>query len=629
MWRKAWLILCCVVAPALGWAANTHPGMGSAAREQAAWFGDLLGPYIVSGCIPATSGTTTTAALECKAYVRATTGELVYVHQAGHAVGPLDGGDGTYWLAIHRDTGTAVPAWTREPASHYIWRKATTQPATPDNTLVVATLTVASSAITAVEDLGQHSPRGKAIVLTSQFASAAHPIQAAIDALPRQGGTVYVEPGTYNLPSTITIGTGDVGVASSKEGVMLECIGHPGRSKTEASVVLKYTGTAGSPVIAIKGPLVGGGVKNCYIDGNSLASVGVYVQSARGLDMSNLVMEGHTYAGIQSTCVPTGGFWSGATDSLRNRWAGMWIWHLPPAQAASAGIVLNSSHVSCNTDFNSFYDTSVLVSGVDGWGVYLGASDHNMWYNLHIFDSLAAPATRSGVHFAYDNGIYSGWPCANNFYGVSLGETGMSASGTPLANNTCNNSIFGLSGGDPANFQPDLPGVTAVYGDRVSQDLMLIAGRGADNDKPVGDVMVYTHASNPRHLTPSVDALSDLGRSIGPYGAKRWKDLHLLGSVIRKQRGETTSPQTLLVDDYYVKIGNVGGATTLNLLSAVTACGREYIIDNATSNNVVLTPSGGELINGAATFTLDDNPSSAHIISDCVGWRITATHGTH
>jgi hypothetical protein len=405
-------------------------------------------------------------------------------------------------------------------------------------------------------------------------------------------------------------------------------MGQPGRSKTESATVLKYTGTAGLPLIAIKGPLVGWGVKNCYLDGNSLASVDLYVQSARGGDVSNLVMEGHTYAGIHSTCVPTFVGWNGATDSLRNKYYGLWIWHLSPAQPGSAGIVLHSTSPSCNSDFADFFGTSILVSGVDGYGVYLGAADHIAFYNLHIFDSLAAPATRSGVHFAYDNGIYSGFPCGVNMFGVSLGETGMSASGVPLANNTCTNSIYGLSGGDPANYRPDLPGVTATYGDRVSQDLMLVAGRGSGNTKPVGDVTIYTHPSFPRHFVPLVDGLVDLGRTTGPYGAQRFKDLHLLGSVIRQQRGIVTDG-ALLIDDYYLSVVNVGGNTVVTLPSAVTAAGREFVVDNGTSNNVVLTPILSQSINDNPTFTLDASPSAATIISNGANWRIISSHGTH
>jgi len=66
-------------------AANTH-GDPSQMKEMQSWFGDALSPYVVSSCIPGTSGNTTTGAFTCKAYVKATTGELVYVTQGRFTV---------------------------------------------------------------------------------------------------------------------------------------------------------------------------------------------------------------------------------------------------------------------------------------------------------------------------------------------------------------------------------------------------------------------------------------------------------------------------------------------------------------------------------------------------------------
>jgi hypothetical protein len=158
---------------------------------------------------------------------------------------------------------------------------------------------------------------------------------------------------------------------------------------------------------------------------------------------------------------------------------------------------------------------------------------------------------------------------------------------------------------------------------------MLIAGRGSGNTKAVGDVMVYTHASFPRNLTPSTDGLSDLGRSTGPYGAKRWKDLHLSGGVIRNARGVITDT-TIALTDYYVQVSNTGGATIVLLPSAVTAgAGREFVVKNLTANTVTLTPILSQTIDTLGTFVLDANPSAATIISDGLNWSIIGTHGVH
>jgi hypothetical protein len=612
------MILSLAIRPA--WSANTH-GSSNELLERQHWFGDMFSPHVSTGCLPSVpAASLTLAAFACQAYVQTADGALAYVTQTAQAVGPLSGGDGTYWLAVHRDNRTAVAGWTRQAGTHYLWQKAATQPADPANTLVVAQITVASGAISATEGVGRYAAvGGRGTVYARNFAS----VNAAIEALPMTGGTVYLECGTHTITQTLNLGTGDPGVVSKRHGVKLKGASPLYHAKDRSCAVLQWAGGAAA-MVAVRGPLSGWGIEDVYLDGGGTATSGIYVQSAQGGDVRNVTIANYNGIGIQSTCVPTFAGWPGVTDSLHNNWYNVWVWHLPPAPAGSAGVSLHSNDITCNTDFNNFYGLTVTIAGVDGWGIYIGGSDHNMFFNAHIIDDAT---TRSGVHFAYDASPFAGWPCGNNFYGLSLGEKGMSASGAPLADNTCSNSIFGLTGGDPANYVPDLPGVTAVYGDRVSQDLMLIAGRGSNNSKPVGDVTVYTHASFPRNFIPLVDGLSDLGRKTGPSGAQRWKDVHLLGHVIRNQRGVTGDTTLDNLTDYYLQVGNAGGATTITLQDAVAACGREYVIRNLTVNDVILDPVVvGQTVEGANTFTFNTSPKSVRLTSDCLNWWITSAY---
>src|SRR5215510_7463842 len=112
--RHLCLFLLLLLLPTRGFCANTHSTPDPSA-EQRAWFGDALAPYVVSGCLPSVpSSSLTLAAFACQGYVHDTSGELIYVDQPAHAVGPLSGGDGTYWLALHRDFSSAVSGWTRQ-----------------------------------------------------------------------------------------------------------------------------------------------------------------------------------------------------------------------------------------------------------------------------------------------------------------------------------------------------------------------------------------------------------------------------------------------------------------------------------------------------------------------------------
>lgn len=201
--RRLW-ILCVLLllSASLAFAANTH-NTPSEAFERQAWFGDAQAAYAVSGCLPPASGTTTTGTFACAAYVKASGGELVYVTQPTKTVGPLSGGDGTYWIAIHRDGSTAVGGWTRQVGTHYLWQKSSSQPATPANSLMLSRLTVASSAITATLPLLESYP----------FWNAKGPLTINVRHLGAKGdGTAdAATPATWRIPPSLYGATLDGG----------------------------------------------------------------------------------------------------------------------------------------------------------------------------------------------------------------------------------------------------------------------------------------------------------------------------------------------------------------------------------------------------------------------------------
>src|SRR5262245_43208328 len=82
--------------------SNTHGG-SSPYDENKARDGDMWPPFIVSGCNPSVpSSSLTFGSFACKGYVSNGDEGLVYVDQDARAVGPLNLGNGTYWLAIHK-----------------------------------------------------------------------------------------------------------------------------------------------------------------------------------------------------------------------------------------------------------------------------------------------------------------------------------------------------------------------------------------------------------------------------------------------------------------------------------------------------------------------------------------------
>ena len=138
------------------WAANSHQGK-SEAEERQYWFGDMSGAgRLNSGsCLlpfPGT-GVLTLTMPTCQGYVGGDTGELVYVTQPSVSVGPLTGGDGYYWVALHRRNNTAVAGWTRQTGTHFLWKLAASQPAHPANGFVIGWVHVTAGSVDTRADL--------------------------------------------------------------------------------------------------------------------------------------------------------------------------------------------------------------------------------------------------------------------------------------------------------------------------------------------------------------------------------------------------------------------------------------------------------------------------------------------
>jgi len=190
---------------------NTH-GTPNPQQEMGAWFGDLSNPTVVSGCLPVVpSSSLILGAFACKGYVTGASGELVYVTQAAATL-TLTNVNGSHWLALHRDTSSAVSGWTRRAGTHYLFRQTASQPADPSGGLVFAKVTVAGGAITDVQRLYvdggprildvTHAPYNAPRDGTGNAATGIN--QALTDAT-AGGYTVYVPCGTYKTTAQILL----------------------------------------------------------------------------------------------------------------------------------------------------------------------------------------------------------------------------------------------------------------------------------------------------------------------------------------------------------------------------------------------------------------------------------------
>ena len=194
------LLIILLIYPGLSMAGNTF-STGNVMTEFQQHFGAGRSPFVVSDCTPAVpSSSLTIDAFACTVIVEdgSTPPRQIPAIQVAKAVGPLNSGDGTYWLATHQSTGTTVSGWTRQAGSHYLWKFGAAQPATPVGGLIFAEVTVAASVISAIEPLILSSPWARSLGVISitdppfnavgdDSTDNTTAIQAAINASERSG----------------------------------------------------------------------------------------------------------------------------------------------------------------------------------------------------------------------------------------------------------------------------------------------------------------------------------------------------------------------------------------------------------------------------------------------------------
>ncbi|MGI9298607.1 MAG: glycosyl hydrolase family 28-related protein, partial [Gammaproteobacteria bacterium] len=342
--------------------ANTH-SLGSEARERGAWWSDAINGYVVSGCEPTTSASTTVTAFACEGYLE-DSGEIIYTIQPSSVVGPLSGGDGTYWLALHRERVSAVSGWTRHGATHYLWQMNVTQPANPSGGLVFSEVTVSGGAITAVSLIAPVRSIPSNTVASGRFAaefgvvaddltdnSAA--LQLALDSTEH----ITLPCGVIRFATTLSLNRGQILEGCSHGSVVIETAG----------TILRYTGSG-------DGVLIDGGtspgdfnftvtIRNLAIR-STTGATGLHIFGAADIDVQNVRVAGratggvgatgHTTAGILIDDLATGGI------SLVLRFSNLYV-------QANVGDGIKMDGLSQN--LNQVSIDQSRIQGNLGWGI--------------------------------------------------------------------------------------------------------------------------------------------------------------------------------------------------------------------------------------------------------------------
>ncbi len=387
------------------YADNTH-GSDSPHTEQQTWWGDAIpAGYVVTGCTPTTSATTTTGTFACEAYVPGSGGEVRYVTQATQTVGPLSGGDGVYWIAVHQDLST-VPAggWTRQTGTHYLWLKNATKPTQPANSLIIAEVEVGDATTGQVDRIGPTAARvpfrGYGLRSLAEFGGdsagtndSSQALQDAIDS----GSCIYVPEGTWYIPTSVTQTAGTVcliGAGMGKSTLLAKAAPVAGGANCTGQNfsynILKLTSPTG---VYIQGITFDGGVGSAptaYCDDGSYTTLAALLDITSGTQITLRDVEWTKFNG-QIPITSAGGTMDPGGFLLNQKQGPLWIY-------GSSHIHLFNNHLTSPSWVEGLY---IMESGpgvVDGLVSTAGSDDHATYgvsTPLHI--QGATTATRDWV----------------------------------------------------------------------------------------------------------------------------------------------------------------------------------------------------------------------------------------
>jgi hypothetical protein len=247
-------------------------------------------------------------------------------------------------------------------------------------------------------------------------------IQAAINALPARGGTVYFPGGTYNVSSAITVGDGDhASTVSTKNGIKLVGQG-AGYAMSGASVptLISWTGASSSSYIFT----LNGRISDCSIAGMQLGCAGncngISANSFSGCVFERIEIQnpkqyaisiGAGSAGFDynifnyfrqifvtlSTANSVGLYMDGGSYGVNNN--DTWISVFEGCRFETEGN--SSSHLSCTGIWLKFVDNCTFVRCHSGSA---DGSNKDPTFLGVVFDALANDTYPTGVAF-YDCAI--------------------------------------------------------------------------------------------------------------------------------------------------------------------------------------------------------------------------------
>jgi len=268
-------------------------------------------------------------------------------------------------------------------------------------------------------------------------------LQAAINALPANGGVIRLPAAIMNLARGLTIGNGTGSAASTTTGVIFlgANSGNTGLGYSPYGTVqgaaFNWIGTANDALIQYNGGLVGWGVQNLTFNCNQ-ATYGLLLYSVEFGDSKNLAFNGCRFSIISTTQDGVA-----AINSMHNKFETIFINPLNYNQ--SYGVRFDGT-ATANTCYTNF--TNILINATSNaatFGMVFISTDTDIVYGYHASGNWAQ-ASGSALVFDYADAISTNYPASNTFFGVDPGGSGILTivnNGSP--GGTFPNIIYGLT----------------------------------------------------------------------------------------------------------------------------------------------------------------------------------------
>lgn len=309
---------------------------------------------------------------------------------------------------------------------------------------------------------------GRAAVTLTDFAGADASAQltaAVTRCKVLTGCTIYVPPGTYSLPSKVTVDRSNIAIVGAGSGRSHDA----GGQKTDATTVFRWTGAAGGTMLEFISPSgpsnqkqSGGGVQGVYFDANG-AGVGLSVQSWNRGVFSDLMFLEFSQSALSMNVVAE---LAEARDPQKNLFQGIGF-----RQVATAGTAFTldggtGAASGANTSMNRF--VLIDVNYADGEAVSLKNSDNNHFEQLRIFRAGSGTGNSLVFYGADDSAAHVSR--ANVFWGFSANVAPIARGTTSFTYASHDNSFYGVDADNSTPLPTKEAGATVYWSDTIGTD---------------------------------------------------------------------------------------------------------------------------------------------------------------